>query len=147
MSAAEHARRLSWTFASVADMTATTEPPIVTSVVTTLDCPEPAVLATFYGTLTGAPILRADDDWHQLGPAPGGAVLAFQRAPDHVPPRWPDPEHPQQFHLDLDVADLDIAEARVLALGARKHEPQPGTTFRVFLDPAGHPFCLCLEGS
>ena len=33
----------------------------------------------------------------------------------------------------------------MLAIGARKHEHQPGTTFRVFLDPAGHPFCLCLE--
>jgi hypothetical protein len=32
----------------------------------------------------------------------------------------------------------------VLALGAKKAEFQPGTTFRVFLDPAGHPFCLVL---
>jgi hypothetical protein len=31
----------------------------------------------------------------------------------------------------------------VLALGATKAQHQPGTTFRVFLDPAGHPFCLC----
>ncbi len=33
----------------------------------------------------------------------------------------------------------------MLAVGARKHPHQPGTTFRVFLDPAGHPFCLCLQ--
>jgi len=32
-----------------------------------------------------------------------------------------------------------------LVLGATKHEHQPGTSFRVFLDPAGHPFCLCVE--
>ena len=32
-----------------------------------------------------------------------------------------------------------------LELGAIKHEHQPGTTFRVFLDPAGHPFCLCSQ--
>lgn len=37
------------------------------------------------------------------------------------------------------------AEAAVLELGATRHEHQPGTTFRVFLDPAGHPFCLCLD--
>jgi hypothetical protein len=42
------------------------------------------------------------------------------------------------------VDDLDAAEAAVLELGATRHERQPGTTFRVFLDPAGHPFCLCL---
>ena len=46
------------------------------------------------------------------------------------------------MHLDLEVDDLDAGEAAVVALGARKHEVQPGTTFRVFLDPAGHPFCL-----
>jgi glyoxalase superfamily protein len=33
----------------------------------------------------------------------------------------------------------------VIALGATKAEYQPGTTFRVMLDPAGHPFCLCLS--
>jgi hypothetical protein len=40
------------------------------------------------------------------------------------------------------VDDLDVGEAAVLALDATKHEYQPGTSFRVFLDPAGHPFCL-----
>jgi hypothetical protein len=30
-------------------------------------------------------------------------------------------------------------------VGARKHEYQPGTTFRVYLDPVGHPFCLVLS--
>ncbi len=45
----------------------------------------------------------------------------------------------------LDVPDLDAAEAQVLEIGARKHEHQPGETFRVFTDPAGHPFCLCRE--
>ena len=34
-------------------------------------------------------------------------------------------------------------ERYALGLGATKADHQPGTTFRVFLDPAGHPFCLC----
>ncbi len=51
----------------------------------------------------------------------------------------------QQVHLDVMVDDLDAAEHAVLDLGAIKHEHQPGETFRVFLDPAGHPFCLCSE--
>ena len=91
--------------------------------------------------MLGVPIARDEPDWVQL--AEGGAPLAFQLAPDHVPPQWPSAEHPQQMHLDLDVTDLDAAEEAVLALGRRKHEHQPGKTFRVFLDPAGHPFCLC----
>jgi hypothetical protein len=47
------------------------------------------------------------------------------------------------MHLDLIVADLDEGEAEVIERGATKADSQPGTTFRVFLDPAGHPFCLC----
>jgi Glyoxalase-like domain len=54
---------------------------------------------------------------------------------------------PQQMHLDVDVDDLDEGEAAVLPLGAVKAEQQPGKTFRVFLDPAGHPFCLVLAAS
>ena len=49
------------------------------------------------------------------------------------------------MHLDVIVDDLDAGEAAVLELGATKADHQPGTTFRVFLDPAGHPFCLCVD--
>ncbi len=48
------------------------------------------------------------------------------------------------MHLDVVVDDLDEGEAAVLAIGAPRHPHQPGTTFRVFLDLAGHPFCLCV---
>ena len=48
-------------------------------------------------------------------------------------------------HLGFIVDDLDAAEAAVIDLGATKHPDRPGTSFRVFLDPAGHPFCLCLN--
>jgi hypothetical protein len=43
------------------------------------------------------------------------------------------------------VDDIDAAEAAVLDLGATRPEHQPCTTFRVFLDPARHPFCVCTE--
>ncbi len=108
-----------------------------------LDCRDPKRMAEFYGALTGWEVARDDGDWVQLR-SDGGATLAFQLAPDHEPPVWPSAEHPQQLHLDFDVADLDASEAQVLALGARKAEFQPDPGFRVFLDPAGHPFCLVL---
>ena len=107
-----------------------------------LDGPDPRALAEFYSALTGAPIVSRDDDWWQLA---GSPALAFQLAADHDPPTWPRGGRPQQLHLDFDVPDLDDAEAWVLGLGARKHDHQPGTTFRVYLDPAGHPFCLCVN--
>lgn len=107
-----------------------------------LDCREPEKVAEFYGAIIGAKIEQNDADWVQLERV-DGLALAFQLAPDHIPPQWPKAEHPQQFHVDLLVPDLDAGEQKVLALGARKHEYQPRpTSFRVFLDPAGHPFCL-----
>jgi catechol 2,3-dioxygenase-like lactoylglutathione lyase family enzyme len=111
-----------------------------------LDCPDPQGLAEFYSAITGWEVAHDGGDWVQLR-SDAGATLAFQRAEDHQPPVWPSPDRPQQAHLDFDVADLDVGEEQVLALGARKAEVQPGgSKFRVFLDPAGHPFCLVAEG-
>ncbi len=109
-----------------------------------LDCRDPQALATFYGAVTGWPVHHDGGDWVQLR-SDTGATIAFQLAPDHQPPVWPSTDHPQQVHLDFDVPDLEVGEEQVLALGARKAEFQPGETFRVFLDPAGHPFCLVLD--
>jgi catechol 2,3-dioxygenase-like lactoylglutathione lyase family enzyme len=119
--------------------------PVARLQVIALDCPDPDVLAAFYSGVLGAEVERGDDDpdWVQLAPR-GGTPLAFQRVADHRPPQWPGAEHPQQMHLDLEVDDLDAGEAAVVALGARRHEVQPSTRYRVFLDPAGHPFCLVL---
>jgi catechol 2,3-dioxygenase-like lactoylglutathione lyase family enzyme len=104
-----------------------------------IDCPEPLALARFYSELLGWPITGQDDDWVDVGA--GQPRLAFQLAPDHQPPRWPDPAHPQQFHLDVRVEDVEVAEKEVLALGATRL-PGEGGDFRVYADPAGHPFCL-----
>jgi predicted enzyme related to lactoylglutathione lyase len=110
--------------------------------VVVLDCPDPRVLAEFYGALLDWQIDADDDDWCSIR-ADYGDSLAFQRVASYRAPEWPEQAVPQQMHIDVDVDDLDAAEAAVLELGATKHDHQPGTTFRVFLDPAGHPFCLC----
>ncbi len=109
-----------------------------------LDCPDPQALAAFYGAITGWEVEPGDSDWVQLR-SDTGATIAFQEAPDHQPPEWPSADRPQQAHIDFDVPDLDVGEEQVLALGARKAETQPGESFRVYLDPAGHPFCLVLD--
>lgn len=110
-----------------------------------LDCTDPRGVAEFYSKVTGWAVERDDGEWVKLR-SEGGATLAFQLAPDHVPPIWPSADHPQQAHLDFDVDDLDAGEAAVIAIGARKAEVQPEPdAFRVFLDPAGHPFCLVLR--
>ncbi|HEU5083405.1 MAG TPA: VOC family protein [Acidimicrobiales bacterium] len=113
-----------------------------------IDCPDAAALAEFYRQLVGGEITVAVDDWVVLEPEPGRR-LAFQQADEYAPPTWPSAERPQQFHLDVTVDDIDEAEPAVLAIGARKHDVQPGEAedgnFRVYLDPVGHPFCLCWD--
>ncbi len=78
-----------------------------------------------------------------------GLRLAFQLVDEFAAPTWPNGERPQQFRLDVTVDDVDAVEPRALALGATKHEVQPGQaggdSFRVYLDPAGHPCCLCWD--
>lgn len=113
-----------------------------------LDCPDILGLARFYRSLLGGSVNRPDprwtldDDWATLH-TESGPVLAFQRAEDHRPPRWPDPEHPQQFHVDVGVRDLDAAHEQVLALGAGLLDASEAPErWRVYADPAGHPFCL-----
>jgi predicted enzyme related to lactoylglutathione lyase len=111
-----------------------------------IDCPDPRKLAAFYQALTGWDTTHEDDDYTALAPKdqsqPG---VSFQRVEPYLAPVWPQQDHPQQVHLDFYAdADLDIAEAAALALGAVKaeHQPRPDE-WRVMIDPAGHPFCLC----
>jgi predicted enzyme related to lactoylglutathione lyase len=110
-----------------------------------IDTTDTEGLARFYAAITGWDIEPHDGTrWIQLSSGTG-ATIAFQEVSDHQPPVWPGNEHPQQLHIDFDVADLDEGERAVLALGARKADYQPGESFRVFLDPSGHPFCLVRE--
>jgi predicted enzyme related to lactoylglutathione lyase len=108
-----------------------------------IDCPDPATQANFYGAMLDWKI-ELSPDWADVR-AEYGHCISFQQVENYTPPAWPGQDVPQQMHLDVIVDDLDAAEAAVIELGATKHEHQPGTTFRVFLDPAGHPFCLCTE--
>lgn len=105
------------------------------------DCPDPAQLADFYSQLLGMPITYRSADFVVVAANDTSSGFAFQLAPDHEPPQWPDPARPQQVHLDVMVDDLAIAEPRVLALGARKLSGGG----HVYADPAGHPFCLIIR--
>jgi hypothetical protein len=126
-------------------MTSDEVDPLATLECVVLDCPQPVVLATFYRELLGGVINQPDprwaisDAWATLH-TPTGQVLAFQAVEPYVSPDWPDPDRPQQFHLDFHVGSLDLAHSAVLASGARLLESTRG--WRVYADPAGHPFCL-----
>jgi predicted enzyme related to lactoylglutathione lyase len=105
----------------------------------TIDAPDASALAHFYADLFGRPVTYEGPEGALIG-GEGMSVLIQQIGKYH-PPRWPDPDYPQQGHLDIVVEDLDSGEARALELGASRLNGG-GKTFRVFADPAGHPFCL-----
>jgi catechol 2,3-dioxygenase-like lactoylglutathione lyase family enzyme len=117
----------------------------------TIDCPDPAALARFYGALLEWPAPEAEGldengyegagDYVALDPPEGGTAITFQRAAGFVAPTWPEPTVQQQMHLDLAVDDMETAHERAVALGARHLDTQE--KFRVYADPAGHLFCLC----
>ena len=102
-----------------------------------LDCPDPRALARFYSALLDQPITYVTDDFVVVAADETTSGLAFQLAPEHRAPTWPDSFVPQQIHLDVMVEDVAEATPHVLGLGATK---LPGEG--VFADPAGHPFCL-----
>lgn len=120
--------------------------PNITFSAVALDTPDPYQLAEFYAGLLGWEIDRDNkpgDRWVTLKNPDPGPDICFQEDPAYQPSTWPSNERAQMLHLDFDVPDIDAEQSRVLALGARVLDDKP-KGFRVFADPAGHPFCLCL---
>jgi len=109
-----------------------------------LDAPDARELADFYHRLLGWEIKADEGDWVMLRRPDRGTSLSFQTEPHYVRPVWPGVEGRQlmMLHLDIEVDDLDEAGAHAVAQGAVLAEFQPQDDVRVYLDPAGHPFCL-----
>jgi catechol 2,3-dioxygenase-like lactoylglutathione lyase family enzyme len=108
----------------------------------TLDCAEVAPSAEFWSAFLGWEVAATSEDYAMLTSPGCGPALGLGRVEGHQPPSWPDEGGRKQFHLDLAVTDLDAEAERAVGLGARLADPQPGDTWRVLIDPAGHPFCL-----
>jgi catechol 2,3-dioxygenase-like lactoylglutathione lyase family enzyme len=115
---------------------------------TVLGAPDPRALAGFYQRLLGWPLGSDETGWVTLRAPGGGAGLSFQTEEAHVRPTWPagPGDQQMQMHLDIEVDDLEAAGAEAAATGAVLAEYQPQEDVRVYLDPAGHPFCLWVDG-
>jgi catechol 2,3-dioxygenase-like lactoylglutathione lyase family enzyme len=109
-----------------------------------LDAPDAGELADFYRRLLGWEMKVDEGDWVMLERPDGGTSLSFQTEEFYVRPVWPGAADEQlmMLHLDIEVDDLDEAGAHAVAQGAILAEFQPQDDVRVYLDPAGHPFCL-----
>ena len=106
------------------------------------------VLARFYGDLLGMEVI--DTGWLRIAKRddngnshPLSLALDGDGWSDAKPPRWRDPSHPQQVHLDIAVPSLPSAASMVTDLGSTLLEDFG--QWQVHADPAGHPFCIYEE--
>ncbi|MFR0823529.1 MAG: VOC family protein [Clostridia bacterium] len=115
----------------------------------TIDCRKPYELAKFYAQLLKWEIPFYDEQWAcvsapsvKQGGYPG---ILFQRNDMYEPPVWPEkPGQLQQMaHIDFAVNNLEKAVAHAITCGASLAKEQFSNNWKVMLDPAGHPFCLC----
>ena len=114
--------------------------PIARLAMVTLDTADPAASAAFWSGMLGWDVTYSEGDYAMLtGPS---NALGFGRIEGYIAPEWPNENGSKQFHFDLAVDDLDAAQEAAVELGATVADPQPGETWRVLLDPSGHPFCL-----
>jgi catechol 2,3-dioxygenase-like lactoylglutathione lyase family enzyme len=119
-----------------------------------LDCADAEELARFYTEVFGwQEVARDGSDWIHLAGSERGPGVSLQAETWYEPPAWPEqPGAPtKMMHFEVGTDDLDAAIALVLRAGGREASPQPAdrdpALLRVMLDPAGHPFCLCLFGT
>lgn len=115
----------------------------------TMDCIDPYELAKFYADLLKWEIVFHDEDWACIG-APGTGQgtypgITFQQNLEYKQPVWPEKSGMQQqmAHLDFAVNNLEEAVQYAIHCGATMADEQFSDGWRVMLDPAGHPFCLC----
>lgn len=122
----------------------TTTSPVTELIAVCIDTSDAARLAQFYADLTGGEVTGVYPEYGYAAASVLGSTLNFQTVADFSRPQWPGQDHPQQFHLDLRVTDLEAATELALGLGAAVAPEQPAeATWRVMTDPDGHPFCLC----
>ncbi len=113
----------------------------------TIDCADAQKLSAFYADLLGWQAVKLAESLFEVRAAGFPMRFLIEQESDYVPPVWPEApgEQQKQMHLDFTVSDLSAAVARAKALGAvetaAQFNPKQWITM---LDPAGHPFCLCL---
>jgi predicted enzyme related to lactoylglutathione lyase len=119
---------------------------VATAKMITLDSSDARRDAKFWSGVLGWHIAHEQDEYAMLT-GPGGLALGFGTIADYKAPEWPNANGSKQFHFDLAVDDLDAGVQKCVELGATFPDEQPGETWRVLLDPSGHPFCLTLAAN
>jgi predicted enzyme related to lactoylglutathione lyase len=106
-----------------------------------VDAADPERLSAFWRAVLGVGVYEVEQDWIQLERDRGGVYLAFQPLP-------PGGEKgAMRLRPDIEVVDMDVAQARIEELGGRLvaviQEPD-GDSHRRMADPEGNEFTILL---
>ena len=107
----------------------------------TLDCPDPARQRSFWSELLGWDVAAMEDDYAMLT-GPGASRWASARSPTTSRRAGPTSAAASSSTSTWPARTSRRPAARVTELGGSVPDEQPGETWTVALDPAGHPFCL-----
>jgi predicted enzyme related to lactoylglutathione lyase len=106
-----------------------------------VDARDPQRLSEFWQAVLCVDIAESMPGWIQLRRSAGGALMAFQPAPDGDAPTG------TRLRVDVEVDDLDVATAGIERLGGtlvRVVRFRPGEEHRVMADPEGNEFNIVL---
>jgi predicted enzyme related to lactoylglutathione lyase len=106
-----------------------------------VDARDPQRLSEFWQAVLGVEVAESIPGWIQLRRSAGGALMAFQPAPDG------DAAPGTRLRVDVEVEDLDPATAQIERLGGalvRVVRFRPGEEHRVMADPEGNEFNIVL---
>jgi len=107
-------------------------------------------LSKFYQKLLGWTIEQQvfeGEKWFIVKSKNGeGIPLVFQQIENYKRPKWPASDNLQQqmLHLDfyVNADDFEHEIKHAVSCGATLSELQLSKSWKVLLDPAGHPFCI-----
>ena len=123
-----------------------TSPAVARIAMVTLDCADPRASATFWAAALGGEVAHAQDEYAMVTGA-GSSALGFGLVEGSPRRRGRTRPAPSSSTSTSPWTTSAEAERALTALGATVPEFQPGETWRVLLDPAGHPFCLTLAAN
>ncbi len=103
----------------------------------TFDADDPTRLATFWSEATGRKVEDANPDFAMLSPDEHGVAMLFLNVPEGKAAK-------NRMHLDFHAADREAEIARLVGLGATRHDTRHeyGTEWTVMTDPEGNEFCV-----
>ena len=106
----------------------------------TFDADDPRRLAAFWSEATGRTVAQSEPYFAMLNPDDTGARMLFLKVPEGKTAK-------NRMHLDFHAADREAEIARLVGLGATRHDTRRefGVEWTVMTDPEGNEFCVAQQ--